>query len=305
MRILDLYQDYGIPVAPEGHKHGGGEYGEWINTECPFCTGSPGYHLGYNVNGDYFHCWRCGGKFTDTVIVRLLHVSYPKAKEIVREYGGSLKSKKVKEKVEKTNQKPFQFPSGDLTLRAGHRKYLTDRGFNPDQLHTEWGVTGTGPIAKLDDINYSKRILIPIKWKGEVVSFQTRAIRNQHPLKYIACPQEREIIAHQKILYGNEQEWKNRRGVCVEGVFDVWRFGVESFGVFGIEFSLQQLREMSRRFDNIAVAFDPEPQAIQQANLLVAELKLRGVEAFRIDLPSDPAEMQQDDADYLMKNIFK
>lgn len=300
MKIIELYQDYAVPFVEEGHKHC---RPGWVQVACPFCTGNPGYHLGYNLDEDYFHCWRCGGKFPDQVVSKLLNVSQHDAKSVIRNYGGVAFQRK-KEKQVKVNLHPFKYPSNVSPLLSGHRKYLERRHFDPDKLASEWQVESTGPISMLDKVDYGKRIIFPIMWDGKVVSFQTRATSDKIEPKYMACPQAREIIEHQTILYGNPTGWQRRRGVCVEGVTDVWRLGKESFGVFGIDFTPQQVRAMTRRFDIIAVAFDPDPQAILQANKLVAELRFRGVEAFRVDIPTDPGDMSQDDADYLMRNIF-
>jgi len=43
MEIEKLYQDYGIKTESQGGKH---SHEGWIQTECPWCTGNPGYHLG-------------------------------------------------------------------------------------------------------------------------------------------------------------------------------------------------------------------------------------------------------------------
>ena len=41
-----------------------------------------------------------------------------------------------------------------------------------------------------------------------------------------------------------------------------------------------------------------------QADKLVAELKFRGVDAFRVDIEGDPGSMKQDDANYLIKQLI-
>ena len=59
MNIIQLFEDYKIPYFTEGYKYC---RPGWVNIDCPFCIGSPGPHLGYNLSGNYFNCWRCGGK---------------------------------------------------------------------------------------------------------------------------------------------------------------------------------------------------------------------------------------------------
>ena len=308
MKILELYQDYHINFATEGDKHCGPG---WVNIECPFCIGNPGYHLGYNLSNDYYHCWRCGGHPANKVIAKLLNIPKDKASAIIRKYGGI--SKKPKDALKrKIKVKPFEYPSGELKLSKGQEKYLIERNYDPEELQSIWKITGTGPHSFLDKgdgekTNYSYRILAPIFWDGKVVSFQTRntlpgGLSNK--TKYMACPKERELIEHQTILYGDSTKWKSR-GICVEGITDVWRFGEFSFGVFGIDYTPQQLRVISKRFDSVAVVFDPDPQAILQAKKLVAELRFRGVNAWIENIETDPGEMSQDDANHLVKTIMK
>lgn len=46
MDIVRLYHDYGVDHRTEGHKHC---RPGWVNTECPFCEGNKGFHLGWNI----------------------------------------------------------------------------------------------------------------------------------------------------------------------------------------------------------------------------------------------------------------
>jgi len=303
MKILELYQDYHIPHFTEGHKHC---RPGWVNVECPFCTGAhSGYHLGYNLAYDYFHCWRCGGKFPDQALVKILHLNHNQIDSVIKEYGGISKKPKT-DKEETVALKPFKYPSGELELKPAHIKYLERRHFDPDYLEHVWGLTGTGPVAYLDGIKYDRRILAPIEWEGRIVSFQTRNLKDgdDNPYKYLACPQAREQIEHQTILYGHPLKWK-RRGIGVEGITDVWRFGEQSFGVFGTSVKNEQIRWMSKLFEEIILVFDPEPAAQDTAKQIVSELKFRGVKAWIENIETDPGEMSQDDADHLVKQIMK
>lgn len=302
MRILELYQDYHVSYVTEGDKHC---RPGWVNVECPFCTGNPGVHLGYHLELNYFHCWRCGGKFPEQALVKLLHVNHNQVLLIIKEYGGISKKPKT-DKEAKVGLKPFKYPSGELELKPAHKKYLEGRGFDPDYLEHTWGLTGTGPLAFLDGTKYARRILAPIEWDENVVSFQTRNLKDgpDNKYKYLACPQARERIEHQTILYGHPLKWKSR-GICIEGITDVWRLGELSFGTFGTSVKNEQIRWMSKLFQEIAIVFDPEPTAQEIAKQLVSELEFRGVKAWRVDIDTDPGAMSPDDARHLVKTIMK
>lgn len=300
MDIISLYQDFNVDYVTEGHKHC---REGWVNVECPFCTGNPGYHLGYNLNENYFHCWRCGGHFITTTLSHLLKKPEKDIRKLIGQYGIIHTSKPVKVEIRK---KSFKYPSGTGSLSNAHIRYLQERNFDPDRIIDLWQLKATGPVSKLDNIDYKNRILIPFEWDGQIVSFDTRSISKNESdsVRYKACPADRELIPHKSILYGKQDKWKET-GILVEGPTDVWRLGTFSFAVSGIKFTPSQVRTIALCFKRVAVCFDDDPQAVLQANKIVAELKFRGVDAFRVDIEGDPGSMKQEDADYLVKQLIK
>lgn len=301
MDILRLYEDYSIQYLTEGHKHC---RPGWINTVCPFCTGNPGIHLGFNISENYFYCWRCGFHPIKKTLSQLTNLPNNEIAGIMRRYDGSALSRADAKVVLK--KKTFKYPNNVGKLTKTQRDYLHERGFNPDDLVHDWGLMGLGIGSQLDGISYAYRILCPIEWDDKIVSFQTRmAIHDTiGRQKYMACPKQRELIHHKQILYGCPSEWKEV-GICVEGITDVWRMGVNAFATFGIEFTQMQVRQMANHFRKVAVMFDGgERQARKQANKLVSELKVRGVEAFRFDIEGDPADLAQNVADCVVNQIM-
>jgi hypothetical protein len=303
MNIIELYADYSVDFLTEGHKHC---REGWVNTPCPWCVSDPGhegYHLSYNLDDDYFLCWRCGWHPVVSTIAKLINLDKREVEGIVKLYG--LTVSKVKEGTKKFNVKPHILPSHAEPLLEHHKRYLEKRGFDPVYLQKEYHLLGTGPVSLLDGLNYKHRIIIPFIWEGREISFDSRDITNKHPYKYMACPLEREIIPHKNILYGKEDKW-TEKGVMVEGPTDVWRFGCNSFAVSGIKYTPNQIRSISAHFKRVAVCFDGgETQALIQANKAVAELKFRGVDSFRVDIEGDPGSMEQSEADYLVKQLIK
>lgn len=300
MDIYQLYNDYSIDYRTEGHKHC---RPGWINTECPFCSGNPGYHLGYHINSNIFVCWRCGWHPITLTISKLLRIELKEIYQILKNYAIYIPNENNLRYV-KVNKKFHKFPSGVIPLEKKHINYLIKRNFDPEQIEKEWKIVGTGPISFLDKIDYRFRIIVPIIWKNQQVSFQGRDITDKNNLRYKACPEVREIIKHKDILYGNSNKWRFT-GICVEGITDVWRLGPSSFATFGIKYTPNQLRVIAKTFKRVPIFYDPDPQAIIQANKLCADLKFRGVDAFLITEKTDPAEMSQEEANYLVKNLTK
>ena len=304
MDIIKLYQDYGVQYRTEGHKHC---RPGWVNTPCPFCstpTSNSGYHLGFDLEREYYYCWRCGPHSIWEAVQQFTKVESFQVSKIVRIYGGKFKLLK-QDRDDRIGQKEFIYPSDINDLTRQHARYLKTRGFNPEKLVKEWGLKSTGPVSLLDGKNYGNRIIIPFTWNNMVVTFQGRSPNETNKFKYLACNKEREIIHHKHLLYGNQKHWQET-GLVVEGVTDVWRMGPESCATLGIKYKLQQVSLLTKYFKTVAVGYDGgEKQALQQACKLIAELKFRGRNAFLIDLPTgkDPAQLSEKEAHYITKQI--
>jgi len=297
MKIIDLYRDYNLDYKTEGHKHC---RPGWVNVECPFCSGNPGYHLGYNLHHNYFYCWRCGFHPVTKTISSLLNIPYLEARDIINQYGG--KNEIIQKKIIKND---FKFPSNLLPyFLKTHKNYLHNRGFDPIYIEQFWGVKASGPVSMLGEHNYANRLIIPIEWEGEIVSFIARDFTSKTSYRYLVCPENYEKIHHKHILYGKQSHWL-RFGICVEGVTDVWKIGPLSFATFGIEFTREQVRQMIKYFDTIVVMYDNEPQAEAKAQQLIAKLKFAGVNAFRYRVPTkDPGELTNLQAQKIVNKIL-
>ena len=307
MDIISLLNEYNINFQTEGHKHC---RPGWLNMSCIFCTGNPGLHLGFTLDGKRAYCWRCGAKNTTYVISKLLNVDFYHAEEIVKQYKGTFtKTKTFRTAFE--NKKEFQLPNDLSELKTIHKKYLIKRGFHPDFVEKEWNLRAAGPMSKVDEKDYRFRIIIPFYWDGEMVSFQGRDVTDQSHAKYKACPKDRELIHHKHIVYAHpEIDW-SKPILVVEGAMDVWRLGRQAVGTFGIDFLNQQIRKLVRKKkeggDNrVIVIYDNQKQAIKRANELIGELRFRGMcaDIHVIKEYDDPGDMKQSDADKLVSKLI-
>jgi len=287
MDIIRLFQEYNVDYVTEGNKHCSPGF---VNTHCPHCSGSRDYHLGFDLSGGYFNCWRCGWHPVDITIAKLLGIRVSDARIIIREYGGVSKLHAPIKKEPIVRPKALKLPSNTQPLQKQHKSYLLKRKYDPTYLQNDWHVVGTGPISLLDGLNYGHRILAPIFWQGRMVSFQCRDITGKAELKYLTCPKSREIIHHKHILYGIEERFEKWDVcICTEGVFDVWRIGKYGVCTFGIKYTPEQLRLLAR-FERVVVWFDQEKQAQEQASKLIGELRFRGVRTGRIFTDTDPGD---------------
>lgn len=299
MDITQLYDHYGVPYATDVDKH---YRPGWINTECPYCSGNPGFHLGFDLAEPHYYCWRCGWKPVVSTVAILLKVTEQEARIILKRYDITAPAYQVA-KIKPIKTRIAQLPYGLCTLTPLHLNYLKKREFDPDKITRIWSIIGTGPMSQLDNIDYKHRILIPYIWDGEQVSFTARDVTGKNPVRYRSCPADYERVAHKDILYGKQEAW-GHTGICVEGPTDVWRFGLNSFATSGIEYTARQVRLMSSLFHRIFVVYDDDPQAIVKGKELVSELKFRGVDAYHVPIVGDPGGMKQDDADHLVRNLL-
>ena len=308
--IIKLYHYYKINYRDRGHKHC---RSGWVQVKCPFCTGNPGYHLGYCIDpaskfAGSFVCWRCGGKNIKKVLQILLKIPKSEIKETVSMYQLSgYSGPRVHHKIN-IKKGRFKYPTQTDKMNEFHREYLSKRGFDPEYLEREWELLGTGPLSTISYrigrenkvLSFSNRILIPIKNKNKIVTYQGRHISKKAKIKYLACPEAIELTNIKQLTYG-----KSNGEICalVEGATDVWRLGFGSETVFGIKFTSAQINRL-RSYKKIFLIFDPEDQAQKQAKKAQASLNFRGVKTELVDwLDTDPGDMKQDDANHLMRNL--
>lgn len=279
MDLFRLFQDHGISPVTEGGTH---YRAGWLNIPCPFCTGNPGNHLGFNIEQEYFFCWRCGHKPITKVIETLLGVNWRKAKELIRKYEG--KSHNTAKKIT-IKRKSFVMPySVTLTESPGGRFYFKKRGFTETDIVTLSEIFSLGitqPGAFVDKMDLSYRVFIPIKYQGDIVSWQTRDMSGKSSLKYIACPEARELIHHKHIFYNDTED---DEVVLCEGVVDVWKVTLAGYTAicgFGVQLTKEQILRLMK-IKRVLIFFDPDVAGQSKAALLYKQLLFAGVNAEQV-----------------------
>ena len=307
MNIVDVFRQYGVRYATAGDPH---VTQGWIGVTCCYCTGKPGHHLGVNLEKAYFRCWRCGAHPQVETIAALCHVSAAQAWTIYRSLDGVGDGENSRARDIAAQKRiaisPYRRPSDCDRMKRRHRAYLESRNFDPDEIERVWDVAGTGPASYLDSIDYRHRLFVPVYWEGREATFQARDITGKSDTKYRACPMDREAVHHKSIVYANPNH-TGRTGIAVEGVTDAWRLGPTAFATFGIQFKLEQVLTIAKRYDRVAVAFDGgEMQAREQARKLADRLgALIPVKVFALGDGVDPGSMAPDDARCLVAEVAR
>jgi hypothetical protein len=303
--VLKFYQDFNIPHIQSGHKHA---RAGWVNTACPFCTGNPGWHLGFCTNtadsrfSGRFVCYRCGGKGVIRTVGKLLGLRPEKAREVACRYGLGYQPKMRYPKEVPRLPKRIQLPEPKQSIMEVPlaRQYIEERRFHPVMLADEWGVYATTGLP----VTYPYRIVTPITYKRVPVSYQGRTYTGAEP-KYKACDRDKESIHHKDIVYGLDKARDYDTCIIVEGVFDVFRIGPGAVATFGIKYRTPQVYIIARHFARAVLLFDDDPQARWQSEKICADLAQRGLEVEELILDGhDPADMSDTDARAIRKEFL-
>lgn len=269
----------------------------WVQIVCPFCIGNPGWHGGFNINSGYYNCWRCGNHWLPKTVSILISKNISTSREIIKKYssGKILEEYKKKEYAEEVI-----FPVGCKKVVKMHLKYLKKRKFDALKVVSDWGLLGTGKVG-----SHNFRIIIPIYLDNVLISYTSRDITNKSKLKYLSCEEEKEVYDHKHSLYGVDKANK-KKCLVVEGATDVWRFGKNSVGLFGIDYTEQQARLLGTRFDQIFILLDNEDTAQIKAEQLQRDITTiynKECEVIEVPKMDDPANLTDEDANYIKKEL--
>lgn len=290
-------KDYNIQYFTEGTNVSPG----WVNIRCILCNDHSS-HGGFNPQYGYYNCWRCGRHQLDLIVSKLLNISRSQARDVIYEYSGYYAVTKSLNKKRPT-AKQLKLP-GSTILSKFHKKYLQQRGFDPNYIQSKYGITATGPGEKWDGSDFSLRIIIPIYYQNQIISFQGRDITDRHKLRYKGCPIEKSVMNYKSILY-NIDNCRGKRIVVTEGITDVWRMGDGFCASFGTAITRWQIKELNR-YDEIFFLFDPEPEAQAKAQDVARQLASLGkyTEILILDSGKDPADLSDEEAEYLRKELL-
>lgn len=273
----------------------------WLGTRCPFCHDSS-YHLGFSLTKEmeFAKCWRCGGHWIPKVISRILSVPIKEAVEIKSRYSTPAKTTPYESTPCKPKNTHLDLPRGCTPLKPAHKEYLLSRKFDPALLVKEWGLLATDSTG-----NYAHRILAPIIFKGQIISYQCRAIYTWQSIPYLPCRKEDEVLPYKTIVYGFDKAVVNtfKKAVVVEGITDVWRLGAGAVALFGKKYTKEQVWLLAESFRKIFIILDPDVED-NYTDKLAADLRLLGCTAEVIAIfHTDPGDLSQSDARAIMRDL--
>ena len=294
--IIQFCQDYNIQYWDQGKNVSPG----WVNVSCIWC-GDDSNHLGWNIYGSYFNCWKCGVHRLEATVQKILKITYQKALDIVWEYSKEVQHSQYVH-APKASATSISLPGTSLT--KFHRKYLSNRKFDPDQIIRDYGVTGTGPKEEWQGHLYELRIIIPIYFHQKLISFQGRDFTDKQKERYKGCPLEKSVMNYKHVLY-NWDNATSSRVVVVEGIVDVWRLGSGFVASFGTSMTSSQIHLLSSK-EEVLFLFDPEPAAHKKAVEYASQLASMGIrtEVVELDGDQDPGDLTTAQAAEVRKELL-
>lgn len=288
-------EDYNITTAQEGEKH---VREGWTQVVCPFCTGSEGYHLGYNDNENYFNCYRCGWHSNASVLWKLSGGAC--TKENITRYLG--REVDPNEEWEKPHARVCVLPKGTHAITVSHKRYLRGRGYVPRALVETWGVLGT---VDLSPYEWRWQVIIPVKMEGVLHTFQGRKIVETKGIPYTFCSDKDSVTPAKDLVYGVDQV-RGHAIVIVEGVFDAWKLGPGAVCTFGVGFTDKQVARLGQ-YNRKYIMYDNDTNGAGQraARRLASRLDFGYTEI--VQLPpeyKDPGKLPLETGRTIMRNLL-
>lgn len=300
------------------HRFSGKNVGkDYVGFRCPWCEGD-GEHGGVSLIHKGFSCWQCGMSASPPKLIKqILNCSWSKAYNILEQYSSreaALSSwAQARPKIRGLSLRPVQLPAltGPLCGPGGH--YLSSRGFDPRVIESKYGVKESGPLG-----SYKFRLIIPIYFNKELVSFTSRDYTGKREPAYMEQSVDEAIIPVKDSLY-NFDSVKDEL-LIVEGPADVWRMGDGAVALYGIKCTekqqeilfrwwmhtwIQRLRKQRGRLRKKKVVLLLDPKTRKPADKLYFTLTsfIRDIKIVEL-YGRDPAELTQQEAMNLKKELF-
>lgn len=290
MQFTDILDRFSIPYLSGGHHHC---RPGWVQLDCEQCSPSwQHWRLGYNIEGHYCSCWQCGFRPVVKVLMELTGQSFHSLKELLSDL-----DRRRRGSDEEILKRRLILPEGIGPLHECQKKYLRGRGFDPEHLSKFWGVMGIGIAARL-----AWRILIPIHWRGQIVSWTTRAISDSGA-RYISASPAEERLSAKSLLFAADHA---RHAILIcEGPLDVFKIGPGAVCTFGTSWTKAQVNQMAR-YPVRTICLDAEPAAQRRARELCRILNAfpGRTENVVLDTGKDPGNASKQEISSLRKILL-
>lgn len=244
---ITFFEQYRIPYVQEGANVARGN----VNIRCPLCVDDPSEHMGVNLHGRGWGCWRNkthSGRSPARLISLLLNCSHEQAQLIVGsdhhipvDFLAQVR-KHFEEHTLDTKRKSLVMPDNfkaftGLPSSRPYEKYLKRRGYSTRMVHR---MTSDYDLRYCTSGSFKGRVIFPIYHKKKLVSWTGRTIyQNKLPRYKVLSPDpekaaengyEPAVAADTEYLLWYDKLIRNKNGdhtlVLTEGPFDALRVRV-------------------------------------------------------------------------------
>lgn len=308
-------------------EHGTGVKRGNVIIHCPYCgSDDKGEHLGISLSNGVWGCWRNSshrGKDLAKLIINLIPISYAQARKLIGADNkvieidlfdeiatdGYFKNDTDKTKsLIRTLLLPKDFREFGSRASSPFESYLESRGFVDvldvaDTYNLKFAVTGP----------YKGRIIMPVYFNGQLVTWTSRAINNNASLRYRSLGEDDSSINIKKTIYNFDRASEGGDVLfIVEGPVDTLKvdyylIGMEAHavGLFSMTISDDQLYWLIQLFDKYnTVVLLLDSGETESSDKGIALLSSTGKDINEGELPkgvSDPGELKA----YQIKNMYK
>ena len=298
MNFIKLFEDYHVPAVPD-------KRGPWVNIDCPYCDEKGHYNMGFNCAGDYYHCWKTLHAFPiKKVLSDVLNVPMNSLNEILSGYegGANLSTRFIK----KSKANKIELPTDTFT--PAERKYLKARGFSPKKKKKKYGLVGGGISGR-----WKFRIIIPIYYNGQLMSWTGRSILPKDVIEELGIPRYKNLSIEQSVINSKEiffnlDNCNGKEVILVEGPMDVLKMGDQTVCSLGTSVTREQELFLTNRFEKVYIAFDNEPAAQEKAKHLGMNLSSAGMKVEVVNIcedfnKNDPGELNEEEVRQIKKEL--
>lgn len=293
MTPTEILEELGIEYQTE-HKN---VRSGWAGLDCVLC-GSTECHLGMNLTTGSLCCWHCGWiKHSFKVLAELAHVQPRVVGDLFTQFRHHQEHNAAP--YDSSVRRKLTMPGGILDQpTSSHTKYLKSRGLSRKDA-VLWGLQYTGPTGE-----HKWRIVIPIYYRGEIVSWTTRSIAKEPKRRYLAAKSDQEKMDPRRIVFGIDFV----RSACIvtEGPFDAMRIGVGACSTFGIGWTNPQLALIAQ-VPVRAIVYDSEERAQKKAEELCRALEPMAGETHlvKLDTGKDPGSCSSEEIKELRNRFLR
>jgi DNA primase len=176
----------------------------WIGIQCPFCDDQSN-HCGINLKAKNFFCFVCGEKGNLIKLLKQIEtgITWQGIKNILAEYLGEAfnrdysKGTVLGPRSKSIIPKEYGKDNKDQVLNIADKRFLAKEGFTDFRfLKKKYGIIGSKISGK-----YAYRIIVPIYYYREAVSFVGIDITGKQEIKYKNASPEEEKIPAKELLY--------------------------------------------------------------------------------------------------------